>query len=89
MQEAMFEKIDIYKREYILSEDLGLLDYATTPPNPMKIIKVTQSQMSMRRIPMTWFCEMANAVIGQGGELLEYKQLIANPKMRATWTHSY
>ncbi len=85
----MFEKIDIYKREYILSEDLGLLDYATTPPNPMKIIKVMQSQMSMRRIPMTWFCEMANAVIGQGGELLEYKQLIANPKMRATWTHSY
>ena len=45
--------------------------------------------MSMRRIPMTWFCEMANAVIGEGGELLEYKQLIANPKTRATWTHSY
>jgi hypothetical protein len=45
--------------------------------------------MSMRRIPMTCFCEMANAVIGEGGELLEYKQLIANPKTRATWTHSY
>ena len=38
---------------------------------------------------MAWFCEMANAVIGDNGILLEYKQLIANPKTRATWTHSY
>jgi hypothetical protein len=53
------------------------------------INEVTPHQMSMRRIPMTWFCEMANAVIGEDGELLEYKQLIANPKTRATWTHSY
>jgi hypothetical protein len=89
VQEAMFVCIDIYKPEYTLSEDLGLLNYATTPTNPMKNIKVTPSQMSMRRIPMTWFCEMANTVIVEGGELLEYKQLIANPKTRATWTHSY
>ena len=33
--------------------------------------------------------EMANAVIGEGGESLEYKQLIADPKTRATWSHSY
>ena len=33
--------------------------------------------------------EMANAVIGEGGESLEYKQLIADPKTQATWTHSY
>ena len=33
--------------------------------------------------------EMANAVIGEGDESLEYKQLIANPKTQATWTHSY
>jgi hypothetical protein len=38
---------------------------------------------------MAWFCEMANSVIGEGGKLLEYKQLIANPKTRAKWTHSY
>jgi len=50
---------------------------------------VTPQQMAMRRLPMTWFCEMANAVIGEGGELLEYKHLIANPKTRATWSHSY
>ena len=43
----------------------------------------------MRRLPMAWFCEMANAVIGDNGELLEYKQLIANPNTRSTWTHSY
>jgi hypothetical protein len=45
--------------------------------------------MSMHRLPLLWFCEMANAVIGKGGELLEYKQLIANPKTQETWTHSY
>jgi hypothetical protein len=33
--------------------------------------------------------EMANTVIGEGGESLKYKQLIANPKTQATWTHSY
>ncbi len=38
---------------------------------------------------MAWFCEMSNSVIGEGGELLKYKQLIANPKTQAKWTHSY
>ena len=38
---------------------------------------------------MAWLCKMANAVIGDNGELLEYKQLIANPKTRATCSHSY
>ena len=90
MQEAMLSCIDIYKPDYILLEDLGLLNYATTPTNPMKNIKeVTPRQMSMRRIPMTWFCEMAIAVLGEDGELLEYQHLIAIPKPRATWTHSY
>ena len=32
---------------------------------------------------------MANSVIGKQGDLLEYRHLIANPKTRATWTHSY
>jgi hypothetical protein len=31
---------------------------------------------------------MANSVIGEGGELLEYKHLIANPKTQVKWTHS-
>ena len=38
---------------------------------------------------MAWFCEMENSVIGEGGKLLKYKQLIANPKTQAKWTHSY
>jgi hypothetical protein len=32
---------------------------------------------------------MANSVLGKQGKLLEYRHLIANPKTRATWTHSY
>jgi hypothetical protein len=38
---------------------------------------------------MAWFCEMENSVIGEGGKLLKYKQLIDNPKTQAKWTHSY
>jgi hypothetical protein len=32
---------------------------------------------------------MANSVINKKGELLEYRHLVANPKTRRTWTHSY
>jgi hypothetical protein len=32
---------------------------------------------------------MANLVIGADGELLEYRRLMANPKTRAVWSHSY
>jgi hypothetical protein len=46
-------------------------------------------KMANRKLPMTWLCKMANAVLGKNGELLEYRHLIANPKTRATWTHSY
>ena len=38
---------------------------------------------------MSLFYEMANSVIGDNGELLEYRHLVANPKTRSTWTHSY
>jgi len=40
-------------------------------------------------IPMTDLRKMANAVIGDNGELIEYRHLIANPKTRAIWQHSY
>jgi hypothetical protein len=80
MQEAMFACIDIYKPEYILSEDLGLLNFAAAPPTRKPTFTVTPQQLSMRQFPMKWFYEMANAVIGADGELMEYKQLIANPK---------
>ena len=45
--------------------------------------------MASQKLPMTWLCEMANSVLGEEGELLEYWHLITNPKSRATWTHSY
>ena len=89
MQEAMFACIDIYKPEYIVSEDLGLLNFAAAPPTSKPTFTATPQQLSIRRFPMTWFCEMANAVIGEGGELMEYKQLIADPKTRAVWSHLY
>ena len=38
----------------------------------------TLSKMSELKIPMTEFRKMANAVVGDNGELLEYRHLIAN-----------
>jgi hypothetical protein len=51
--------------------------------------KLLVAKLSSQRIPMTWLCKMANSVISKQGKLLEYRHLIANPKTRATWTHSY
>jgi len=87
MQEAMLSCVDVTQLNYIASEDLGLLNFASTKTKTT--FEITPQQLSMRRLPMAWFCEMANVVIGDNGELLEYKQLIANPKTRATWSHSY
>jgi hypothetical protein len=88
MQEAMLSCVDIYKPEYVVSPDLGILNFAATVPTGKKYT-VTPQQMAARRIPMSWFCEMANAVVGDNGELLEYRHLVANPKTRKTWMHSY
>ena len=41
-----------------------------------KIYTVTPQQMSQCRLPMIWFCEMANAVAGVNGKLLKYWHLI-------------
>jgi hypothetical protein len=89
MQEAMLACIDIYCPEYILSEDLGLLNYTSNPTKPTAKFTVTPQQMSMRHLPMAWFCKMANSVIREGCKLVKYKQLIADPKTQAKWTHSY
>jgi hypothetical protein len=50
---------------------------------------ILAAKMASQKLSMTWLCEMANSVLGEQGELLEYRHLIANPKTRATWTHSY
>ena len=83
MQEAMLACVNIYHPEYTLSEDLGLFNYTSNPTKPMAKFMMTPQQMSMRRLPMAWLCEMANSVIGEGSVLLKYKQLIANPKTQA------
>jgi hypothetical protein len=51
--------------------------------------ELSAQKMASQTFPMTWLCEMANSVLGENGKLLEYRHLIANPKTRATWTHSY
>ncbi len=80
--------MDIYKPKYVVSSDLSILNYvATVPTGAMHM--VTPQQMSVRRIPMTWFRKMANSVIGDNGELLEYHHHLANHATWATWQHSY
>jgi len=34
-------------------------------------------------------CKMANSILGEKGELLEYRHLISNPKTISVWAHSY
>ncbi len=80
MQDAMLACVVIYRPEYTGSKDLGLLKNTSNPIKPMAKFTVMPQQMSIRHLLMAWFCKMANSVIGEGGELLEYKQLIANPK---------
>ena len=84
-QEAMLACIDISKPTYAVSQDLGLLSFSENN----KLVFEISAQLSSCRIPMTWFCEMANSVLGEKGELLEYRHLISNPKTKAVWAHSY
>ncbi len=76
--------VDISKPTYIVSQDLGLLNYREKPT-----FKISAKQLSTRKILMTWFCEMANSVLGEKGKLLKYWHLIGNPKTKAVWARSY
>jgi hypothetical protein len=51
--------------------------------------EILAAKMASQKLPMTWFCKMANSVLGKQGKLLEYRHLITNPKTRVTWIHSY
>ncbi len=84
MQEAMLACVDISKPTYIVSQDLGLLNHRERPT-----FKISAKQLLTRKIPMTWFCEMANSVLGEKGKLLEYWHLIVNPKTKSVWAYSY
>ncbi len=89
MQEAMLSYVDIYKPHYIVSADLGILNYTQTPKLTGTTLTVTPKQMAQCIIPMNWLCKTANSVLGVNGELLEYHHLISNQTTRATWQHSY
>jgi hypothetical protein len=84
MQEAMLACVDISKPTYIVSQDLGLLNYRERPT-----FKILAKQLSARKIPMTWFCETANSMLGEKGKHLKYCHLMGNPKTKAVWAHSY
>jgi hypothetical protein len=61
----------------------------TTQEAMMSCVDANPEHLAKLPIPMTDFHEMANAVIGDNGELLEYRHLIANSKTRKIWQHSY
>jgi len=85
-QEAMLACVDISKPTYVVSQDLGMLNYTETKK---PVFEIAPKQLSSRRIPMTWLCEMASSALGEKGKLLEYRHLISNPKTKAVWAHSY
>jgi hypothetical protein len=73
MQEAMLACINITKPLYIVSQDLGLLNYKEKTRVLPKRQEVSAQKMVSCSFPMTWLCEMANSVMGENGELLEYE----------------
>ncbi len=64
MQEAMLFCVDVTQPNYIASEDLGLLNFASTNTKTTSTFEVMAKQLSMRRLPMAWLCEMANVAEG-------------------------
>jgi hypothetical protein len=89
MQEAMLSCVDIYKPNYIVPADLGILNYTKIPKPTGTTFTVMPKQMSQHKLPMKWLCNMANSVMGVNGELLEYRHLITNQTTRAKWQHLY
>ncbi len=85
----MLSCVDIYKPHYIVSADLGILNYTKIPKLTGTTYTVTPKQMEQCKLPMKWLFKMANSVMGINGKLLEYRHLIANQTTRATWQHSY
>ncbi len=85
----MLSCVDIYKPNYIVFADLGILNYTKTPKLTGTTFTVTPKQMSQCKLPIKWLCKMANSAVGANGELLEYRHLITNQNTKATWQHLY
>ena len=60
LQEAMLSCVDIYKPRYVLSANLGILNFAATPKLTGTTYTMTPQRMSTHRLPLAWFCKMAN-----------------------------
>jgi hypothetical protein len=52
MQEAMLSCVDIYKPQYVMSADLGILDYTKTLKLTVTIYTVTPKQMAQCKLLM-------------------------------------
>ncbi len=89
MQESMLSCVDIFKPNYIVFADLGILNYTKTPKPTGTTFTVMPKLISQLKLPIKWLCKIASSVMGVNGELLEYCHLIANQTTRATWQHSY
>ncbi len=48
-----------------------------TKPN----FKISAAKMASRQLPMMWFCEMANSVLGEHGKLLEIGTSLPIPRL--------
>ena len=45
--------------------------------------------MAGKKFPMNLLCEMANAIMDESGEVLEYRHLMAHPQYRQIWGRSF
>ncbi len=64
MQEAMLSCVDMYKKQYILSADLGILNYTQTPKITGTTYTVTPKQIAQRKLPMKWLCKKGKLSAG-------------------------
>ncbi len=54
MLEAMLSCVDIYKPEYVMSTDLGIVNYTETLKPTATTYMVTPKQMAQHKLPIKW-----------------------------------
>jgi len=50
---------------------------------------VSPQNLASRKFPMKLLCEIANAIMDESGEMLEYRHLMARPQYRQIWGRSF
>jgi hypothetical protein len=89
MQEAMLSCVDIYKPKYVLSADLGILNFAAAPKLMDTTYMVTPPTNVCTQDPLELVLQNGKFGSRDNGKLLEYCHLVSNHETRSTWTHSY